>query len=142
MLAALALAMQATIAVPDAVRLELDAICAGWRLAAVLPEIAEEIATRTPSWPPNLLPGDFNGDGETDVALLVDCGGRVQLLAFLTGGRGFTKAVLEPPQPHDARQFLYLIRGEYGHHAIGVEYDAIGGHAWVLRDGTWRSIPR
>ena len=36
-------------------------------------------------------------------------------------------------------QFLHLIRGEYEHDAIGVEYEAIGGHAWVFRDGRWQS---
>ncbi len=130
------------IAVPDAVRTELDTICAGWQPASVLPEIADEIKTRTPAWPPNMLPGDFNGDNETDVAVLVLCEGRVQLAAFLSDRRSFSMAILEPPQPHDPRQFLHLIRKEYGYDAIGVEYDAIGGHAWVFRDGKWRSIAR
>ena len=142
MLATLVLATQAMIAVPDAVRTELDTMCAGWKLASVLPEIAAEIATRTPTWPPNVLPGDFNGDGAIDAAVLLDCKGRVQLVAFVSSARGYSKEVLEPPQPHDARQFLHLIRKEYGHDAIGVEYEAIGGHAWIFRDGKWRSVSR
>ena len=142
MLAVLVLVTQSVIGVPDAVRKELDAICPGWQLASVLPEIADEIKTRTPAWPPNLLPGDFNGDGEVDAAVLVDCRGSVQLAAFLANGRGFSMEILEKPQPHDARQFLHLIRKEYGHDAVGVEYDAIGGHAWVWRDRQWRSVPR
>ena len=139
---ALVLTLQAMIAVPDVVRKELDTICAGWQLAPVMAEIADEIKTRTPAWPPNLLPGDFNGDGEIDVAVLLECKGSVQLLAFVSRGRGFSKEVLEPPEPVDPRQFLHLIRREYGHDAIGVEYDAVGGHAWVFRDGKWRSVPR
>ena len=55
---------------------------------------------------------------------------------------GFSKQVLEKPQPLDPRQFLHLIRGEYEHDAIGVEYEAIGGHAWVFRDGRWKSVVR
>ena len=137
-----ALAMQSLIAVPEPVRKELDAMCAGWQLASVLPEIAEEIQTRTPAWPPNLLPGDFNGDADIDVAVLVECRGSVQLVAFLSRGSGFAKDVLEKPESHDPRQFLHLIRKEYGHDAIGVEYEAVGGHAWVFRDGRWRSLPR
>jgi hypothetical protein len=35
-----------------------------------------------------------------------------------------------------------LIRKEYEHDAIGVEYEAIGGHAWVFRDRKWRSLPQ
>jgi hypothetical protein len=142
MIAGVVLVLQAMIAVPDAVRQELDAMCAGWRLAPVMPEIAEEIKTRTPAWPPNLLPGDFNGDGAIDVAVLQECRGNVQLIAFLSRDRSFSKEILEKPEPLDPRQFLHLIRKEYGHDAIGVEYEAIGGHAWVFRAGQWRSLAR
>ena len=135
------LAAQTLIAVPVAVRQELDGTCAGWRIAPVTPEIEAEIRTRTPSWPANLIPGDFNGDGQTDVAVLVDCKGSVQLDAFLATASGFSKQVLEKPQPLDPRQFLHLIRDEYEHDAIGVEYEAIGGHAWIFKDGRWQSVP-
>jgi hypothetical protein len=136
------LAAQTLISVPDPVRKELDSVCTGWQLAPVIPEIAEEIKTRTPTWPPNLLPGDFNGDGQTDVAALIECSGSAQLVAFLSNGSGFSKQVLEKPQPYDPREFLHLIRKEYGHDAIGVEYEAVGGHAWVFRDGRWQSVVR
>ena len=136
------LAAQTLIAVPDPVRKELDSVCTGWQLAPVMPEIAEEIRTRTPTWPPNLLPGDFNGDGQTDVAVLIECSGSAQLVAFLSKESGFSKHVLEKPQPYDPRQFLHLIRKEYEHDAVGVEYEAIGGHAWVFRDGRWQSLVR
>ena len=139
---ALVLAAQALIRVPDPVKTQLDGICAGWQLAPVIPEIAEEIKTRTPAWPPNLLPGDFNGDREVDVAVLLECKGSVQLVAFLGTPRGFSMEVLEPAQPYDPRQFLHLIRDEYEHHAIGVEYEATGGHAWVFSNGKWRSVTR
>lgn len=142
MIAAVALAAQSLIAVPDAVGKELDSMCAGWRLAAVIPEVAEEIRTRTPAWPPNLLPGDFNGDGAIDVAVLQECRGTVQLVAFLSRDGGFAREILEKPEPHDPRQFLHLIRKEYEHDAIGVEYEAIGGHAWIFRDRKWTSVPR
>ena len=136
------LAAQTLISVPDPVRKELDSVCAGWQLAPVIPEIAEEIKTRTPTWPPNLLPGDFNSDGQVDVAVLIECDGSAELVAFLSNGSGFSKQVLEKPQPYDPREFLHLIRGEYGRDAIGVEYEAVGGHAWVFRDGRWQSVVR
>ncbi len=135
-------AAQTMIAVPEQVRRDLDASCAGWRLAPVLPEIEAEVRTRTPSWPVNMIPGDFNSDRRADVAVLAECKGTVQLIAFLSSGSGFSKQVLEPPQLFDPRQFLHLVRGEYEHDAIGVEYEAIGGHAWVLRDGRWKSVVR
>ncbi len=133
---------QAQIAPPAAVVKDLDSSCAGWQLAPVIPEIAEEIKTRTPSWPPNLLPGDFNGDGQVDVAVLVECKGSSQLVAFMSAGEGFSKEILEKPQPYDAREFLHLIRHEYEHDAIGVEFEAIGGHAWVFRDRRWQLVLR
>ena len=136
------LAAQTLIALPDTVRAELDKGCAGWQLAPVLPEIAAEIKTRTPSWPANLIPGDFNADQHTDAAVLVECKGTVEVIAFLSNGPGFTKHVLEPASLFDARQFLHLIRGEYERDAIGVEYEAVGGHAWVFRDGRWQSVVR
>jgi hypothetical protein len=138
----LLLAMQVMVGIPEGIRRDLDVACTGWRLAPVTPEVEAEIHTRTPSWPSNLIPGDFNGDGETDAAALVDCKGSVQLVAFLATSAGFSKQVLEKPQPLDPRQFLHLIRREYEHDAIGVEYDAIGGHAWVFRDNRWQSVPR
>lgn len=142
MIAELLVTAQVALAMPPAVRAELDTVCVGWRVAPVLPEIEQEIHTRTPSWPANLIPGDFNADKKTDVAVLVDCRGLVQLFAFLSNDSGFSMQALEKPQPLDPRQFLHLIRQEYEHDAIGVEYEAIGGHAWVFRDGRWQSVAR
>ena len=134
------------IALPAAVRRQIDAVHAGWKLAAVMPEVESEIRERTPSWPPNLIMGDFDGNKQTDVAVLVEYpapalpGGRaVQLLAFLGNGAAFTRFVLEPPAPLDARQFLHLIRERGAADAIGVEYEAIGGHACSFRNGKWQS---
>ena len=142
MIAELLVTAQVSLALPAPVRTELDAACAAWRVAPVLPEIEQEIHTRTPSWPANLIPGDFNADKKTDVAVLVDCRGLVQLVAFLSKDSGFSMQVIEKPQPLDPRQFLHLIRGEYEHDAIGVEFEAIGGHAWIFRDGRWQSVAR
>ena len=127
---------------PDVVRKRLDAICAGWQLAPVIPEIAEEIRARTPSWPPNMIPGDFNGDGIVDVAILAECKGSVRLVVFIGTPSGFTTQEIEQPQPYDPRQFLHLIRKEYEFDAIGVEYEAIGGHAWIWRAGQWQMVKR
>lgn len=142
MIFALLVAALQLIAPPDAVRADLDAMCSGWQLAPVIPEIAEEIRTRTPAWPPNMIPGDFNGDRQVDVAILAECKGSVRLVAFIGSPTGFSKQELEQPQPYDARQFLHLIRGDYEFDAIGVEYEAIGGHAWIWRAGRWQKIVR
>ena len=134
------------VALPDDVRRQLDAAHSGWKLAAVLPEVAVEIRGRTPRWPPNMILGDFDGNKQTDVAVLVEYaepavpGGRaVQLFVFLGNSATFTKFVLEQPAPLDLRQFLHLIREPGAGDAIGVEYEAIGGHAWRYHDGKWQS---
>ena len=140
MIPAAILVLQALIAPPPAVAAELATTCPSWKLAPVLPEIDREIHSRTPSWPANMIPGDFNGDRKADVAALVECEGTVELMVFVASGSGYAKHVLEPPQLFDPRQFLHLIRGEFEHDAIGVEYEAIGGHAWVFRDGRWQNV--
>ena len=142
MIIVLLLLAQTQIPIPAAVRADLDAACPGWQLAPVIPEIAEEIRTRTPSWPPNMIPGDFNGDERVDVAILAECKGSVRLVVFVGTAAGFSKQELEKPQPYDARQFLHLIRKEYEFDAIGVEYEAIGGHAWIWRAGRWQMVER
>ena len=141
----LALAAQ-DIALPDAVRRQIDTAHATWQLAAVTPEVGSEIRERTPRWPPNLILGDFDGNKQTDVAVLVEYpepalpGGRaVQLFAFLGNGTAFMTFVLEPTAPLDPRQFLHLIRDPGNGDAIGVEYEAIGGHQWSYRNGKWQS---
>lgn len=146
MILALLVASQTVAVVPDAVRRDLDASCAGWALAAVQPEVAEEIRGRTPEWPPNFISGDFDQNGRADVALLAECKGTVQLLAFLSGPSGYTKHIVERPQPLDPREFLHLIYkdsgGGYERDAIGVEYHSIGGKAWILRDNRWQTLAR
>ena len=134
------------IALPEGVRRQIGAAHAGWKLAAVTPEVGSEIRERTPRWAPNMILGDFDGNKQTDVAVLVEYpepalpGGRaVQLFAFLGNGAAFTTFVLEPTAPLDPRQFLHLIREPGSGDAIGVEYEAIGGHAWSYRDGKWQS---
>lgn len=133
---------------PSDIRRAIDEAHPGWRLAGVLPEIQSEILERTPTWPANLILGDYDGNGQTDVAVLVEYadaaipGGRaVQLLAFLGEGQTFSRFVLEKAAPHDARQFLHLIRERPEGDAIGVEYEAIGGHAWRYRHNQWQSMP-
>lgn len=134
------------VALPESARRQIDAAYPGWRLARVIPEVEAEIRERTPTWPPNLILGDFDGNRQTDIALLVEyadaamSGGRaVRLLALLGDGTGFTMAAIEKAAPHDARQFLHLIRQAGEPDTIGVEFEAIGGHVWSYRNGKWQS---
>lgn len=146
MILALVVAWQAAAVVPEAIGRDLDASCPGWTLAAVIPEVAAEIRARTPEWPANFISGDFDQNGRADVALLSDCKGKVQLLAFLAGPSGYAKHVVEDAQPLDPREFLHLIdsnsSGGYERDAIGVEYHLIGGKAWIFRGDRWLSSAR
>ena len=134
------------VALPADVRRQLDAVHTGWKLAAVLPEVESESRERTPRWPPNMILGDFDGNRQTDVAVLIEypepklAGGRaVQLYAFLGDGKAFKRFVLEQPAPLDPRQFLHLMREAGTSDAVGVEYEAIGGHEWRYRNRKWQS---
>ena len=146
MILALLVAWQSVAVVPEAVRRDLDVSCAGWTLATVIPEVADEIRDRTPEWPANFISGDFNGDGRADVAMLANCNGSVQLLAFIAGAPGYARHVVEQAQPLDPREFIHLIYrdsgGGYERDAIGVEYHSIGGKAWIYRDNRWQALPR
>jgi hypothetical protein len=140
------IAWQAVTPVPEAVRRELDSTCPAWTIAAVIPEVDADIRARTPQWPANFISGDFDQDGRADIALLVECGSTVELSVFLAGPAGYTRHLIEKPQPIDRREFLYLIRkgaaDGYDRDAVGVEYEALGGHAWLFRDGRWQSVAR
>ena len=149
MIIAMFIAMQAAAAIPAAVSNDLATWCAGWRLAPVIPEVDAEIRGRTPEWPPNLIFGDFDANGQRDIAVLAECpknGGRstVQVLAYLAGKEGFTRFALEKPEPLDEREFLHLIiggsKGGYGRDAIGVEFHTIGGHTWIFQDQKWQLV--
>jgi len=146
MILALTFVWQTVTTVPEAVRRDLDAWCPGWTLAAVIPEVTDEIRGRTPEWPANFISGDFDQNGRADVALLAECQGTVQLLAFLAEPSGYSKHVVEKAQPVDPREFLHLIYkdsgGGYERDAIGVEYHSIGGKAWIFRDNRWQTLAR
>lgn len=81
--------------VPPAVRAMLDKEYIGWRLAEVSPEVKAYFARERVGFSPNLLVGDFNGDGKKDDALLIEHRHRLVVLVFVSRGRGFTRQVLE-----------------------------------------------
>ncbi|HEX8720304.1 MAG TPA: hypothetical protein VF736_06665 [Pyrinomonadaceae bacterium] len=148
---------------PRAVRAALDARFPGWRFAEVSGEVRQFFAERFPGARPDLVAGDFDGDGRTDYALLVEHGNFdrrgqgfdrvVERLAFLRRGPGYRLFALERSSPADPDLYLTLARkGEasrefhtgkrfrYPHDSISVSNFGKAGGTYVYRRGRFRYV--
>jgi hypothetical protein len=112
---------QAAPGIPPGVRSMLDSMHAEWRIAAVSDEVRSAVGERLGETP-NVVAGDFDGNGCTDVALLFEypnvddphawCTHFVELIAFLATEKGYEAIPLRRryvgPDPWS---FLTLRRG-------------------------------
>jgi hypothetical protein len=57
---------------PRPVRTALDEKFPGWRLSPVVSRATEVVRRRSPRAQPNLISGDFDGNGQTDYAALIE----------------------------------------------------------------------
>jgi len=150
---AIACAQRSNVPVPNAIRSMLDKEYRGWRLAESPCEVQEYFRHQRVSFAPNLLNGDFNGDGKRDYALLIEHRNRLIALAFVNKGRGFTKHTLETPPKGEVPVYLWLYRkGErdtdyetgkefvYRTDAIGVMYYEKAGVSYVYERGRFRRV--
>ncbi len=97
---------------PPGVTSELDSRYPGWQMAPVAPQITAWFREYRFQFAPNLVTGDFDGDGKTDYVLQIQTKERQQILiAFLDRGRKFETHILasDPPDP-----FSYLLRMDKG----------------------------
>lgn len=97
---------------PSSVISELDSRYPGWQLAPVAPQIASWFKEYRFKFAPNLVTGDFDGDGKTDYVLQIRTKeGNQVMAAFMDRGRKFETHILatDPPDP-----FSYLLRMEKG----------------------------
>jgi hypothetical protein len=62
----------ATVVLPAPIRAALDASHPGWRLSSVSAEVRRFIRTQSLTANPTMIKGDFDGDGRTDYAVLLD----------------------------------------------------------------------
>ncbi len=83
---------------PQAIRSTLDRRLPGWKFAEVMDDIRHFLREHvSPNAQPELIIGDFDGDGQQDYALLVAHGKEVRLLAFLNRGAKYKLYELGEP---------------------------------------------
>ncbi len=114
---------------PAAIRADLNKAYPGWRFAEVSAAMRPRGRGQAADW----VSGDFNGDGHPDYAVQIVRPGREvnsqMVLAFLAGGRGFTRlVVLAFLRNHET----YLGRARRGERRTNLEVDPGGGNRFVL----------
>lgn len=152
-LAAVVVCAQKLPHVPPALRAMLDREYKGWHLAEVSQEVKAYFARERVTFSPNLLVGDFNGDGKRDYALLIEHHSRLVVLVFVNRGRSCTRHVLETLPKGDVSVYLWLFRkGEkdydyearkeftYRIDAIGVMFYKKGGVSYVYERGRFHKV--
>jgi len=148
---------------PESVKSVLDRRFPGWRFSEVSGEVQQFLRERHPGALPNLIKGDFDGNGQTDYAVLIEHGnfdrrgkafGRVvELLAFLRRGSGYKLFTLERTSPANPELYLTLAgKGAEGHdfHAgrnfrypndsIGFDFFGKAGGTYIYRRGKFRYV--
>lgn len=148
---------QASGALTPAFRRALDDAQPGWRVAPVTERIRGRHTSTAGSPEPNVLAGDFDGNGHQDRAVLVvfptTAGGLQDRLIVLLQMEDRIRAVpIDKPTEHDPHRFLsgrgrgdklydlntnraFVCRNE----AITVEYDCCGCATYVFEDGRFQS---
>ena len=148
---------------PGAVKSALDRRFTGWRFSEVSGEVRQFLRERHPGARPDLIKGDFDGDGRTDYAVLIehenfDRRGTsithfVERLAFLRRGSGYKLFILEKGTPASPELYLRLAekgaqgynfhtdkKFRYPHDSIGVGYFGKAGGTYIYRRGRFRYV--
>ncbi len=148
---------------PEAINSTLNRKFPGWRFSEVSGVVGQFFAERFPRARPNLIGGDFDGDGQTDYAVLIEHAnfnksGKsfthvVELLAFLRRGARYKLHILEGSAPANPELYLTLARkGEegrdfrtgrvfrYPNDSISVSYFEKAGGTYIYRGGRFRYV--
>src|SRR4051812_15426328 len=97
---------------PSEIRSYFDKKHPGWALARVAPQIDAWFKEYKFPYAPNLLVGDFDGDGKRDYAVRVQSGGKDVTVAFVDRGTGKFDAF--PLSTDEADPFTFLLLYEKG----------------------------
>jgi len=148
---------------PRAVTSALDRRFPGWRFSEVSGDVRQFLRERRPGARPDLIRGDFDGDGRTDYAVLIEHGnfdkrGKsfarvVEQLAFLRRGSGYKLSTLESSAPANPELYLTLAekgaegfdfhtrtKFRYPHDSIRVSYFEKAGGTYIYRGGRFRYV--
>lgn len=148
---------------PDEIRGEMDRAYPGWRLSTVDEDIVEFLRERSSGSQPNLISGDFDGDGRLDYAILIEHTNFhepdkafthvLEKLVFLKRRKGYKKLVMEERQPADSILYMTLakkgatgrnfISGKsftYPTDSIRISYFEKASGTYIYRNGKFRHI--
>ncbi|MEO8131017.1 MAG: hypothetical protein ABJF23_00660 [Bryobacteraceae bacterium] len=104
--------LAAAASLPPAVTSELDSRHSGWKLAPAAPQIQNWFAEYRFRFAPNLVTGDFDGDGKTDYVLQIQTKqGQQVMIAFLDRSGKFETHVLATDTPDPFRFLLRMDKG-------------------------------
>lgn len=94
---------------PRPVKAKLDAAFPGWRMAPLSSKAARSFRSKHPSWPSNVLSGDFDGNKRTDYAVMLEHKGKMIVTALLDSGKTLTLHTVTAPEQPDPRMWMWLI---------------------------------
>jgi hypothetical protein len=139
--------------VPPAVRAALDRMHPGWRIAAVTDDVRQTVGARLGPTP-NVVVGDFDGNGRPDVAILVEYRNvddpakaythYTEIIAFLYTDRGYEQVRVDDRQAGPNPEYYLTLqkRGEQGFDFVANQRfayarDSIGAWHFEKAGGTY-----
>jgi hypothetical protein len=142
----------------------LDGRFPAWRLCSVSSRVRDTLRERSPKALPTVVAGDFDGNGLTDYAVLLEYptfskgGGAAssdvsEVVALLDQGAAFKLFIVKEPVPPDPRRYLTLQRkGQRGYDlerdrpftypndSIGVWFFGVAGGTYIFSNGGFRYV--
>ena len=148
---------------PEAIKSTLNKRFPGWRFSEVGVGVRQFFRERFSEACPNLIKGDFDGNGQMDYAMLVEHSNFdksgvavthvVEKLAFLKRGTKYKLYILEEYAPADPELYLNLARkGEesrdfqtrtkfrYPNDSISISYFEKASGTYIYRKGRFRYV--
>jgi len=148
---------------PKAISSKLNKRFPGWRFSEVSGDVQQFFKERFPDARPNLIKGDFDGNGQMDYAMLIehsnfDESGKafthvVERLAFLKKAAKYKLYILEEYSPADpivylnlakkgkeSREFQTQTKFRYPNDSISISFFEKAGGTYIYRKGRFRYV--
>jgi hypothetical protein len=148
---------------PGQIRSTLNKRFPGWRFSEVSDDVQRFFKDRWPDARPNLISGDFDGNGQTDYAMLIEHTNFVKTgksfthvveqLAFLKKGTSYklyildknTSATLElyitlAGKGEECREFSTQRKFTYPNDSISLSYFEKAGGTYIYRGGRFKYV--
>ena len=134
---------------PREARPLLDARYPGWRVAPVIQPVREELLVRAPGADPNIIAGDFDGNGEEDYIILLQYERAASLgasavvdeaVALMSARGSYTVLPIQGFEPDNLRYLTLEAKGKDGRSRDAVAVRKVGGSAtiYVFSDGRFK----